>query len=138
MPTQGCPLCKRDAMRFPVSGGFDGFGADCDRCGKFRMTRQLERNLETAPAEERALLLYVAAYVRRMNAQGGARPLLGTNNWEEFARAHATTPVHEKISRLLALLGARSQPGQLIPFDLDLEAPLIAGGSRPTPGGFPA
>jgi hypothetical protein len=123
-PSGKCPFCNRDAFRFPISG-FDGVLVECQRCGIFKLTRQLEFNLAAGSTEaEQALVPYLAAYIRRMNAQD-VKPTLGTTNWEALAQAHANTPLSQKVDRFLAILGERSRPGKAVLFDLDCDAPLF-------------
>lgn len=118
-----CPLCSSEAPSFPVSG-LDGRSVDCARCGSFKLTRQLERNFGRATQDDQDLMPFVGAYVRRMNEQG-IKPLLGTNDWKERARAHAATPLIQKIDRLLELLGRRGRPGKTVLLDPDCDSPLF-------------
>jgi hypothetical protein len=118
-----CPLCNADARKYPISS-LDGTGVDCERCGDFKVTREFLVNVGTATPREKALVPYLAAYIRRVNTQG-ITPLVGSSDWEERARAHTSTPVTRKLELLLSLLASRGEPGTGVPFDYRNDAPLV-------------
>ncbi len=72
---------------------------------------------------------YLSAYIRQANNQGIV-PTLDRSNWRNFARAHQTTRVPQKLTMLLELVANRSsRPGDEIPIDCDLDYPLLDAGS---------
>jgi hypothetical protein len=97
---------------------------ECDRCGEFILTAQLKRELGRLSDERRALVPFLSADTRQANSQGIVRRL-ETGNWEDFARPHSTTAVPQKLMRLLDLLAKKGQPGQVVQFHPDVEAPLV-------------
>jgi hypothetical protein len=51
--------------------------------------------------------------------------MLGTHNWEGFARAHKETPFTRKRDKLLELLASRSKPGEPVRIDSQYDPPLV-------------
>jgi hypothetical protein len=124
MPEGQCPFCRGrsyiesqiDRPRRLIS---------CKRCGRFGLGHDFEVRLgENRSAEERDLIRYLPAHIRRVNSQG-EEPTITLDNWQALARGPATTPVSQKIERLLEILGKRSRPERAATFDPEQDAPLI-------------
>ncbi len=125
MSPSPCLLCGRNAQRETARGGRDAYFYDCELCGRFVLTRQFEVNASNFDADERALLPYLRAHTRQATAAGQIVTVT-TSNWEELARAHKSTTVSQKLSRLLQYLGDASLfAGASVKLNFELTAPLF-------------
>ncbi len=105
-----CPICERENPR--MRGFADRAASEivCSHCGTFVIARdlvviELERSplkgrREGLTVEDERLLPYLSAYIRQANSRG-ITPELNRDNWRDFARAHQTTPVPQKVEKLL-------------------------------------
>ena len=81
-----CPLCSGLAPRSPLIGKEQHTKIMCPRCGTF----MIEPTLPVQPwaqlaAEDRALVVFLPAYIRRRNRRNHS-PLLTLENWRVLAR----------------------------------------------------
>lgn len=119
-----CPICTLDAGIQKV-GNRDAFEIECQRCGRFVVTRQLLDAMEKLNADDQHLLPYLSAHTRQTTEQG-ILVELNRNNWRDLARAHTTTPVSQKVNKLLELIAARSShPGDPVQIDTAFDYPLL-------------
>src|SRR5262245_16582589 len=75
---------------------------DCPKCGRFEISDALELEFSRPDPGTRERLPYLSAHIRQ--APGGSVPFISSDNWEEFAASRSTTPLHEKGTKLLALI----------------------------------
>jgi hypothetical protein len=81
-----CPLCSGPAARLQLAGAEGYNKIACPRCGTF----VVEPTLPAQPwaqldAEDRALVVFLTAYIRRQNRRNHT-PLLTLGNWRSLAR----------------------------------------------------
>src|SRR5262249_47304673 len=103
-----CPLCGWDAET-RRSSSTEAQEIACEHCGSFAITDALLATGLTVG--DRKIFSYQSAHTRQETARGN-RALLTTENWRDFARAHATTPVSRKLEKILDYVATRSEyPG---------------------------
>jgi hypothetical protein len=107
-----CPLCHREAT---VDRGEADY-VECDRCGKFKITRTFQATL--ANEETMWLLPYLSAHTRQVSERGEVVMLPGSN-WKDIALAHKNIPVATKLFNLLEVIGRRTMPGRSMRADRD-------------------
>lgn len=119
-----CPLCGWEAR---VAHLGDADRVNCALCGEFKITRSLLRTaLADREAEEtKSLLPYLSAHTCQATERGEI-VTLNTANWKDLALAHKETPVSRKLTKLLELIGSRSNPpGTQVSFNKAADAPLV-------------
>jgi hypothetical protein len=114
-----CLLCQLPAEGIEVDAPKILTKYVCRRCGTFWIDTFL-----TFRAEERALLPYLSAHTRQSFEQGITASIL--DNWQDLARAHASTSVPQKAIKLLELAAKRTKtPGKLAEIFPDDDYPLL-------------
>src|SRR5262249_3070077 len=93
-PMAVCMFCGRGANVLQIQNS-TSFLIECQRCGRFIASFQLRFQLGNGGLsdDERVLLPYVGAYIRRRNSESREPPEIQTSNWMSFADAHAHTSV---------------------------------------------
>jgi hypothetical protein len=123
-PIERCPICKRNTVSSKIVETIDGFEIECDICGKFRLTRELQTD---GPRSFGTDSPYLSAHTRQASESGNLITLT-TTNWKEMADAHRGTRVSRKIEMLLEYVAARTQfLGGGVPMRYELDYPLIDG-----------
>jgi len=119
-----CPICKRAGPQPEPSGGTWGF--NCDVCGTFRIAEDLSVELSQSNAVDvNRLRPFLSAYSRQ-HAESRQTVILDNGNWRRAAEAHRTTPVPEKVWKLLRLIGSRtSVAGSAVRLNAERDCPLI-------------
>ena len=121
---RGCILCnlqKYEVRTWDADVQYKGY--DCPRCGQYWIELGLER--EKISKSDAHLWEYLPAYTRQESANGNL-PKLTTENWKNYAQAHAHTSVLEKQRRLLELIEARTKlPFTDVRCEGELDYPLI-------------
>jgi hypothetical protein len=127
------PICGLQGPSKKTIEHRDDFQVVCRRCGKFVIMLELSCELEINPLtrqrsltpDDEYLLRYLPAYTRQMD-NSGIVPELDTSNWRDFARAHATTSVTGKLSKLLEFVSTHSsRSGDRVQIDTELDYPLF-------------
>jgi hypothetical protein len=128
-----CPICSLEHAKIYGSTARGIREIICKRCGKFEMEGILRRLMEGGEieAEDKPLLPYLSAHTRQATQQGIVTKL-DRQNWRDLARAHTTTPVSRKVTKLLEFIASCSTyPGARVVIDADHDYPLLdAVGSR--------
>lgn len=121
---RACPICGLNSQIDQVGNRLASL-IECNRCGRFVITHILLAVMEGLAGERRELLPYLSAYTRQSSNRGLVSEL-DTENWENFAAAHTTTSVSQKVMKLLELAASRSSyPGQRVQINALLDYPLI-------------
>ena len=122
MSDTSCFLCGSDVERSWQDPERDACGVKCRRCGDYLITRQCSFN--SCSADPRTLAAISAA--TRQATEGGVRLLLQMNNWDQVAAAHKSTPVQQKVHKLLQCLARKSQfPGDGVSIREDDDYPAF-------------
>lgn len=122
-----CPICKLGNAPIAVSAGRDVYEIECKRCGKFLMEGILVRIMQNGQVDkdDEHLLPYLSAHTRQAT-ESGILSEIHRDNWQDLARAHTTTPVPLKVTKLLDLIAAHSPwPGYQAIINADLDYPLM-------------
>ena len=122
-----CPICKLENARLVKIAGSEPYEIKCKRCGSFMMEGILLRIIEKGPLSEEDghLLPYLSSHTRQAT-ENGITSEFGRDNWRDLARAHTTTSVSQKVTKLLELVASRSAyPGARVLVDAGLDYPLL-------------
>lgn len=119
-----CFVCEKPASVHDVhKPGTILWFVDCGICGRYGVPLSVQEDIEHDPRAA-ALLPYLSAYIRQHTLKGEEISI--GYDWPDLARSHASTPVAQKLRRLLELVGERTVTiGQSFRLDEDEIAPLI-------------
>jgi hypothetical protein len=104
----------------------DIYKIKCRRCGRFEidgLSLTLLKNKQMQAADQ-YLLPYLSAYTRQATDRGIV-VRLDAANWLDLARGHTTTPVSQKLTKLLELMASRSPYPGAKGAITDIDYPLV-------------
>ena len=124
-----------DTLSIPGDSSHDWIQVGCRCCGKFLINGTLIAlwdvgNSNNVSEDDFNLRRYLSAYTRQTSTRGTISRL-DEDNWRDFARAHQTTQVSQKINTLLELVANYSAyPGDEAHVDIKLDYPLLDAASK--------
>jgi len=119
---QACLICQWDAE---VKQSSDAIYLKCEKCGIFSFTRTLAATIRGLNLTDLNLLPFLRCYIRQAN-QRDEKPVLNTENWKDFARAHTLTPVWRKAEKVLEVVKDRTpHPGAMVEIKSWIDFPLV-------------
>src|SRR5687767_3725500 len=84
---------------------------DCTYCGRFTIPFSIVEDLPADP-EASELKPFLSAYVRQsQRLSSGSHGVAIRQDWKEHARAHASTPISQRMRRLREVIAERSRIG---------------------------
>jgi hypothetical protein len=114
-----CPLCGIAPLYQQRIPDRDALGVECERCGRFSITRQA---LGLLTPEQKPLL---SAYCRRLPEKSEA-PRITTTSIEQFIQTLPKYTPLEKLDNLLELMGRMSSGlGEYTSFNVNRDYPLL-------------
>jgi len=93
---------------------------DCEICGKFQIKAALSSSLSNDETDNVRLLRPALSAYTRQRSEAGIATELDEDNWRRAAESHRQTAVSDKIRKLLAIAGSKTQfagdPAMLYPY----------------------
>lgn len=116
-----CPLCLQSGRMTPNTGTVT---IECRICGEYGITNSLYAVFDQTAPKERKRRPYLSAATRQ-SADQGQRLVLTTDNVTQHEQLHKTTPVSQKLDKLLDFIGKKcGRPGEFLNISLPLDYPI--------------